>query len=44
MFYFKIILMNVIDKLKRMFCVKFMECISFVGMVVGKDKFKDDVR
>ncbi|CAN8252385.1 unnamed protein product [Cochlearia groenlandica] len=42
--YLKTILMNSTDKSKRMLCAKSMECISFVGMAVGKDRFRDDAR
>ncbi|CAN7005786.1 unnamed protein product [Brassica rapa subsp. trilocularis] len=42
--YLKTILMNATDKSKRMLRAKSMECISLVGMAVGKDKFKDDAR
>ncbi|GAB2295429.1 hypothetical protein Dimus_038356 [Dionaea muscipula] len=36
------ILMNATDKANCMLRAKAMECISLVGMAVGKDKFKDD--
>ena len=42
--YLKTILMNATDKSKRMLRAKSMECISLVGMAVGKDKFKEDAR
>jgi hypothetical protein len=42
--YLKAILMNATDKSKRMLRAKSMECISLVGMAVGKDKFRDDAR
>lgn len=42
--YLKTILMNATDKSKRMLRAKSMECISLVGMAVGKDRFKDDAR
>ncbi|KAF2535051.1 hypothetical protein F2Q68_00022330 [Brassica cretica] len=42
--YLKTILMNATDKSKRMLRAKSMECISLVGMAVGKDKFRDDAR
>ncbi|KAL9255453.1 Importin-5-like protein [Drosera capensis] len=38
------ILMNATDKSHRMLRAKAMECISLVGMAVGKEKFKDDAR
>ncbi|KAF2563645.1 hypothetical protein F2Q70_00014520, partial [Brassica cretica] len=40
--YLKTILMNATDKSKRMLRAKSMECISLVGMAVGKDRFKQD--
>ncbi|CAI9302455.1 unnamed protein product [Lactuca saligna] len=42
--YLKAILMNATDKANCMLRAKSMECISLVGMAVGKDKFKDDVK
>jgi hypothetical protein len=42
--YLKAILMNATDKSNRMLRAKSMECISLVGMAVGKDKFRDDAR
>ncbi|ESQ41994.1 hypothetical protein EUTSA_v10012502mg [Eutrema salsugineum] len=42
--YLKTILMNATDKSKRMLRAKSMECISLVGMAVGKDRFRDDAR
>ncbi|XP_010535931.1 PREDICTED: importin-5-like [Tarenaya hassleriana] len=42
--YLKTILMSATDKSKRMLRAKSMECISLVGMAVGKDKFRDDAR
>ncbi|XP_010420796.1 PREDICTED: importin-5 [Camelina sativa] len=42
--YLKTILMNATDKSKRMLRAKSMECISLVGMAVGKDRFTDDAR
>ncbi|XP_008804326.2 importin-5-like [Phoenix dactylifera] len=42
--YLKAILMNATDKSKRMLRAKSMECISLVGMAVGKEKFRDDAR
>lgn len=42
--YLKLILMNATDKSKRMLRAKSMECISLVGMAVGKDRFRDDAR
>uniref|UniRef100_A0A0A9CPZ9 TOG domain-containing protein n=1 Tax=Arundo donax TaxID=35708 RepID=A0A0A9CPZ9_ARUDO len=38
----KAILMNATDKSNRLLRAKSMECISLVGMAVGKDKFRDD--
>ncbi|KAH0454990.1 hypothetical protein IEQ34_016914 [Dendrobium chrysotoxum] len=40
----KTILLNATDKSNRMLLAKSMECISLVGMVVGKDKFRDDAK
>ncbi|CAH1433670.1 unnamed protein product [Lactuca virosa] len=42
--YLKAILMNATDKANCMLRAKSMECISLVGMAVGKDKFKDDAK
>ncbi|XP_052626958.1 uncharacterized protein LOC128133526 [Lactuca sativa] len=42
--YLKFILMNTTDKANLMLCAKSMECISLVGMVIGKYKFKDDAK
>ncbi|KAD7478233.1 hypothetical protein R6Q59_007682 [Mikania micrantha] len=42
--YLKVILVNATDKTNRMLRAKSMECISLVGMAVGKDKFKDDAK
>ncbi|KAK9062401.1 hypothetical protein SSX86_019587 [Deinandra increscens subsp. villosa] len=42
--YLKAILINANDKTNRMLRAKSMECISLVGMAVGKDKFKDDAK
>ncbi|KAF6162550.1 hypothetical protein GIB67_003096 [Kingdonia uniflora] len=42
--YLKAILVNVTDKYNRMLCVKSKECISLVGMAVGKEKFRDDAK
>ncbi|ONM59011.1 Importin-5 [Zea mays] len=42
--YLKSILMHATDKSNRMLRAKSMECISLVGMAVGKDKFRDDAR
>ncbi|XP_078437509.1 ARM repeat superfamily protein [Wolffia australiana] len=42
--YLKSILMNATDKPKRMLRAKSMECISLVGMAVGKEKFRDDAK
>lgn len=42
--YLKVILMNATNKSNRMLRAKSMECISLVGMAVGKDKFRDDAK
>ncbi|KAM2985013.1 hypothetical protein FF2_005466 [Malus domestica] len=42
--YLKAILVNATDKSNRMLRAKSMECISLVGMAVGKDKFRDDAK
>nr|CAD1840395.1 unnamed protein product [Ananas comosus var. bracteatus] len=42
--YLKAILFNATDKSNRMLRAKSMECISLVGMAVGKDKFRDDAK
>ncbi|KAK9169628.1 hypothetical protein Syun_001768 [Stephania yunnanensis] len=42
--YLKAILINANDKSNRMLRAKAMECISLVGMAVGKDKFRDDAK
>ncbi|CAK9182059.1 unnamed protein product, partial [Ilex paraguariensis] len=42
--YLKAILVNATDKTNRMLRAKAMECISLVGMAVGKDKFRDDAK
>jgi len=42
--YLKAILMNATDKSKRMLRAKSMECISLVGMAVGKEKFRNDAK
>ncbi|XP_050216115.1 uncharacterized protein LOC126667195 [Mercurialis annua] len=42
--YLKTILMNATDKSNRMLRAKSMECISLVGMAVGKDKFREDAK
>ncbi|EPS59215.1 hypothetical protein M569_15595, partial [Genlisea aurea] len=42
--YLKAILVNATDKSNRMLRAKAMECISLVGMAVGKDKFKEDAK
>ncbi|KAK9986830.1 hypothetical protein SO802_031781 [Lithocarpus litseifolius] len=42
--YLKAILVNANDKSNRMLRAKSMECISLVGMAVGKDKFRDDAK
>ncbi|KAK1351838.1 hypothetical protein POM88_053980 [Heracleum sosnowskyi] len=40
--YLKAILMNATDKTKRTLRARSMECISLIGMAVGKDKFRDE--
>jgi hypothetical protein len=42
--YLKAILVNANDKSNRMLRAKSMECISLVGMAVGKEKFRDDAK
>ncbi|THU73029.1 hypothetical protein C4D60_Mb04t18480 [Musa balbisiana] len=42
--YLKVILMNATNKSNRMLRAKSMECISLVGMAVGKEKFRDDAK
>lgn len=42
--YLKAILMNGNDKSNRILRAKAMECISLVGMAVGKEKFRDDAK
>ncbi|TKY62898.1 Importin-5 protein [Spatholobus suberectus] len=42
--YLKAILVNANDKSNRMLRAKAMECISLVGMAVGKEKFRDDAK
>nr|DAD30144.1 TPA_asm: hypothetical protein HUJ06_031612 [Nelumbo nucifera] len=42
--YLKAILINATDKSNRMLRAKSMECISLVGMAVGKEKFRDDAK
>ena len=42
--YLKAILVNATDMFNRMLRAKAMECISFVGMAVGKEKFRDDAK
>eukprot|EP01018_Ginkgo_biloba_P022658 Gb_23623 [translate_table: standard] len=42
--YLKAILVNATDKSNRMLRAKSMECISLVGMAVGKDKFRHDAK
>ncbi|KAH9611136.1 hypothetical protein KSS87_023271 [Heliosperma pusillum] len=42
--YLKAILVNATDKANRMLRAKSMECISLVGMAVGKEKFRDDAK
>ncbi|KAL1540937.1 importin-5-like [Salvia divinorum] len=42
--YLKTILVNATDKSNRMLRAKAMECISLVGMAVGKDIFMEDAK
>ncbi|KAK8961974.1 hypothetical protein KSP40_PGU006553 [Platanthera guangdongensis] len=42
--YLKAILLNAMDNSNRMLQAKSMECVSSVGMAVGKDKFRDDAK
>lgn len=42
--FLKTILVNATDKSNRMLRAKAMECISLVGMAVGKEKFRDDAK
>ncbi|OUZ99546.1 HEAT [Macleaya cordata] len=42
--YLKAILLNATDKSNRMLRAKSMECISLVGMAVGKEKFRADAK
>ncbi|GMY16117.1 importin-5-like [Fagus crenata] len=42
--FLKAILVNATDKSNRMLRAKSMECISLVGMAVGKEKFRDDAK
>lgn len=42
--YLKSILLHATDKTHRMLRAKSMECISLVGMAVGKDKFRADAK
>lgn len=42
--YLKAILVNATDKSNRMLRAKAMECISLVGMAVGKEKFRNDAK
>ncbi|GLJ16157.1 hypothetical protein SUGI_0269600 [Cryptomeria japonica] len=42
--YLKTILLNATDKSNRMLRAKSMECISLVGMAVGKEKFGQDAK
>jgi importin-5 len=42
--YLKAILINATDKSNRMLRAKSMECISLVGMAVGKEKFRNDAK
>jgi len=42
--YLKAMLLNCTDKSNRMLHAKSMECISLVGMAVGKEKFGQDAK
>ncbi|GBG66984.1 hypothetical protein CBR_g74670 [Chara braunii] len=42
--YLKAVLLNANDKSNRMLRAKAMECISLVGMAVGKEKFRNDAK
>lgn len=42
--YLKTILVNATDKSNRMLRAKAMECISLVGMAVGKEIFREDAK
>ena len=42
--YLKAILLNANDKSNCMLRAKAMECISLVGMAVGKEKFREDAK
>ncbi|KAL5976762.1 Importin-5 [Asimina triloba] len=42
--YLKVILVKATDKSNRMLRAKSMECISLVGMAVGKEKFREDAK
>lgn len=42
--YLKAILLNATDKSNRMLHAKSMECISLVGMAVGKERFREDAK
>ncbi|MBA0747815.1 hypothetical protein Gogos_004697 [Gossypium gossypioides] len=42
--YLKAILVNATDKSNRMLRAKSLECISLVGMAVGKEKFRADAK
>eukprot|EP00268_Persea_americana_P063804 TRINITY_DN831_c0_g1_i2.p1 TRINITY_DN831_c0_g1~~TRINITY_DN831_c0_g1_i2.p1 ORF type:complete len:1111 (+),score=203.06 TRINITY_DN831_c0_g1_i2:174-3506(+) len=42
--FLKVILMKATDKSNRMLRAKSMECISLVGMAVGKEKFREDAK
>ena len=42
--YLKTILVNATDKSNRMLRAKSLECISLVGMAVGKEKFGQDAK
>ncbi|MFQ6651148.1 hypothetical protein Gotur_023242, partial [Gossypium turneri] len=42
--YLKALLVKATDKSNRMLRAKSMECISIVGMAVGKEKFRDDAK
>jgi hypothetical protein len=42
--YLKAILVNATDKSNRMLRAKAIECVSLVGMAVGKEKFGQDAK
>ena len=42
--YLKAVLVNATDKANRMLRAKAIECVSLVGMAVGKEKFGQDAK